>query len=163
MDIGLCQPSTAILLVSIAGAIYNLLVANMHAVMMWALIGMFGTGIFQALCFGGLEPLAWVLMLIPVLIVCFFLAVALFASRMRINNFMRLPCRDGRPCDGNGGQPAPCSNCGGNSGSCSCGNRHPRCNKTRCNACGGCGCRQCLLQRDGGSEQNLESSVAYAE
>ena len=152
MDLGLCQPSTAILLVSAAGAIYNLLVANMHAVMMWALIGVFGTGIFQALCFGGLEPLAWVLMLIPVLIVCFFLAVALFASRMRINNFMRLPCRDG--------------SCGSACGS-GCGDgphRRPRCNKTRCDACGGCGCRHCLLQQDGGAQQNLENSgVAYAE
>ena len=142
MDLGLCQPSTAILLVSAAGAIYNLLVVNMHAVMMWALIGVFGTGIFQALCFGGLEPLAWVLMLIPVLIVCFFLAVALFASRMRINNFMRLPCRDG--------------SCGGGG--------RPRCNKTRCDACGGCGCRHCLLQQNGGAVQNLENSgVAYVE
>jgi hypothetical protein len=141
MDIGLCQPSTAILLVSIAGAIYNLLVVNLHAVMMWALIGVFGTGIFQALCFGGLEPLAWVLMLIPVLIVCFFLAVALFASRMRINNFMRLPCRDGGSCE-----PAP---------------KRPRCNKTRCDACGGCGCSYCLPAAE---DQNLEnSSVAYAE
>ena len=169
MDLGLCQPSTAILLVSAAGAIYNLLVVNMHAVMMWALIGVFGTGIFQALCFGGLEPLAWVLMLIPVLIVCFFLAVALFASRMRINNFMRLPCRDGS-CGGGGGSaaaaPSACGRCGGGGG-CSCGDgpyRRPRCNKTRCNACGGCGCRHCLLQQDGGVQQNLENSgVAYAE
>lgn len=165
MDLGLCQPSTAILLVSAAGAIYNLLAVNMHAVMMWALIGVFGTGIFQALCFGGLEPLAWVLMLIPVLIVCFFLAVALFASRMRINNFMRLPCRDGS-CGGGEPSPSPSpspSHCG----SSSCGDgpyRRPRCNKTRCNACSGCGCQQCLLQSDGGIQQNLENSgIAYAE
>jgi hypothetical protein len=152
MDLGLCQPSTAIILISAAGAIYNLLVANLHAVMMWAIIGIVGTGIFQALCFGGLEPLAWVLMMIPVLIVCFFLAVALFASRMRINNFMRLPCdRCGhRRCDGScdgHGQPA----------------RKPRCNKTRCDACGGCGCRHCLL---GSAPQNQgleDSNVAYAE
>lgn len=157
MDLGLCQPSTAILLVSAAGAIYNLLVANMHAVMMWALIGVFGTGIFQALCFGGLEPLAWVLMLIPVLIVCFFLAVALFASRMRINNFMRLPCRDGSCGGGAPPETSPCGRCGDDS-------RKPRCNKTRCDACGGCGCRHCLLQQDGGAVQNLENSgVAYAE
>lgn len=165
MDIGLCQPSTAILLVSAAGAIYNLIARNLHAVMMWALIGVFGTGIFQALCFGGLEPLAWVLMMIPVLIVCFFLAVALFASRMRINNFMRLPCRDGS-C---GPAPSPCGRCGGGgSDGCNCdgGGRRPRCNKTRCDACGGCGCRYCLLQQDGGAAapQNLENSgVAYAE
>lgn len=165
MDLGLCQPSTAILLVSAAGAIYNLLVRNLHAVMMWALIGVFGTGIFQALCFGGLEPLAWVLMMIPVLIVCFFLAVALFASRMRINNIMRLPCRDGS-CGSAGEEPKPqppCGSCGDNTGACGC--RRPRCNKTRCDACGGCGCRYCLLQQQGGeAPQNLENSgVAYAE
>ena len=161
MDLGLCQPSTAILLVSAAGAIYNLLVQNLHAVVMWAVIGVFGTGIFQALCFGGLEPLAWVLMMIPVLIVCFFLAVALFASRMRISNFMRLPCRDGS-CEAG---PKHCGHCGSDSSSCGCGEppRKPRCNKTRCDACGGCGCRHCLLQGSDAA-QNLENSgVAYAE
>ena len=138
MDLGLCQPSTAILMISIAGAIYNILVTNLHAVMMWTLIGVFGTGIFQALCFGGLEPLAWVLMLIPVLIVCFFLAVALFASRMRINNFMRLPCRDG---------------------DCSSYKPVPQCNKKQ----DGCGCLQ-QQQQQVPTDQNLEnSSVAYAE
>ncbi len=145
MDLGLCQPSTAIILISAAGAIYNLLVVNLHAVMMWAIIGVVGTGIFQALCFGGLEPLAWVLMMIPVLIVCFFLAVALFASRMRINNFMRLPCRDGSCSEGD--QPA----------------RRPRCNKTRCDACSGCGCRHCLLGVDPQNQGLENSNVAYAE
>ena len=148
MDLGLCQPSTAILLVSAAGAIYNLLVQNLHAVMMWALIGVVGTGIFQALCFGGLEPLAWVLMMIPVLIVCFFLAVALFASRMRISNFMRLPCRDGSCREE--AKPQSCGSCGDNQ-------PQQRCNKTRC------GCRHCLLQGDA-APQNLENGgVAYAE
>ena len=161
MDLGLCQPSTAILLVSAAGAIYNLIVWNLHAVMMWAIIGVVGTGVFQALCFGGLEPIAWVLMLIPVLIVCFFLAVALFASRMRINNFMRLPCRDGdEDCHRHRHRERPCD-----SGSCEP-TKKPRCNKTRCNACGGCGCPNCLLQQQDGrySTQNLENGeVAYAE
>ena len=56
------------------------------------MVGLLGTAIFQAMCFGGLEPVAWVLMLMPVLVVCFFLAVALFASRLRINNVMSVPC-----------------------------------------------------------------------
>ena len=116
MDIGLglCQPSTAILLVSAAGAIYHLLAGNMHAIVWWVLTGVIGTGVFQALCFGGLEPVAWVLMSIPVLIVCFFLAVALFASRMRIDNIMSVPCDNCGPP-----RPAP----------------KPRCNKPRCQPC----------------------------
>ena len=162
MDLGLCQPSSAILLVSIAGAIYNLLVANLHAVMMWALIGVFGTGIFQALCFGGLEPLAWVLMLIPVLIVCFFMAVALFASRMRINNFMRLPCRDSS-C---GSSSPPCNKCGGESSTCGCEKQQQQrhqFSKTLCNSCRGSGCRYCILQQNEGA-QNLENNgITYAE
>lgn len=138
LGLGLCKPSTAILLIGVAGAIYHLLTGNMSAVLSWAMVGLFGTGIFQALCFGGLEPVAWVLMSIPVLIVCFFLAVALFASRMRIENIIEVPCdrcghkhhRHG-PC----GPPEPA--------------RKPRCNKTRCDECNGCGCPMCLLQ-DGG-------------
>ena len=88
----LCQPSTAILLLSIAGVLYHLFTGRYHATLWWILIGIGGTATFQALCFGGLEPVAWVLMMIPVLIVCFFLAVALFASRMRIENIMSVPC-----------------------------------------------------------------------
>jgi hypothetical protein len=128
MDIGLCQPSTAILLVGLAGAIYHLFVGNMHAVVWWILVGLGGTGIFQALCYGGLEPVAWVLMSIPVLIVCFFLAVALFASRMRIDNVMSVPCdRCGHPkprCGCNRPKPR-CSRCPSSSG-CSgdCGQQH---------------------------------------
>jgi hypothetical protein len=102
----LCQPSTAILLLSIAGVIYHLLTGRYQATLWWLLIGIVGTGTFQALCFGNLEPVAWVLMMIPVLIVCFFLAVALFASRMRIDNIMSVPCdrcgfphRHEDPCD----------------------------------------------------------------
>lgn len=135
-QLGFCQPSSAILLVSIAGVIYHAAVGAYRAMLWWIVVGVLGTGVFQALCFGGLEPLAWVIMLIPVLIVCFFLAVALFASRMRIENIMAVPC--GRcqqrhqpwlPCGG-GGMPGEGS----------------WCNKTRCNACRGCGCSQCLLQ-----------------
>ena len=136
MDFGLCQPSLAILLVSIAGVIYHTAVGNFKAVTWWTVAGLAGTGVFQALCFGGLEPIAWVLMSIPVLIVCFFLAVALFASRMRINNVMGVPCdRCGRKqCGGTcgGGSPAP----------------KPRCNRTRCGRCGGCGCQHCLYAQD---------------
>ena len=131
MDFGLCQPSLAILLVSIAGVIYHTAMGDFHAVTWWTVAGLAGTGVFQALCFGGLEPIAWVLMSIPVLIVCFFLAVALFASRMRINNVMSVPCgRCGhKQCRGScSSDPAP----------------KPRCNRTRCSACNGCGCSICL-------------------
>jgi hypothetical protein len=128
MDTGLCQPSLAILLVSIAGVIYHTAVGDFYAVTWWTIAGLAGTGIFQALCFGGLEPVAWVLMFIPVLIVCFFMAVALFASRMRINNIMSVPCR-GKNCS-DPDTPKP----------------KPRCNRTRCEACNGCGCGQCQHQ-----------------
>ena len=121
MDIGLCQPSTAILLIGLAGAIYHLLAGNMHAVASWTIVGLGGTAIFQALCFGGLEPVAWVLMSIPVLIVCFFLAVALFASRMRIENVEKVPCdRCNKPKAQCGCSKKPrCSSCNDHcSGSC---------------------------------------------
>lgn len=133
MDFGLCQPSTAILLVSVAGTLYHLIAGNARAMIWWIITGIFGTGIFQALCFGGLEPVAWVLMLIPVLIVCFFLAVALFASRMRIENVERVPCgRCGHHgCHGSCGEP-----------------KKPRCNRTRCDRCGGCGCPWCLMSQE---------------
>jgi hypothetical protein len=133
--LGVCQPSSAILLVSVAGVIYHAAVGAYRAMLWWIVVGVLGTGVFQALCFGGLEPLAWVIMMIPVLIVCFFLAVALFASRMRIENIMAVPCdRCHRPharespCGG--GEPQP--------------GEGSWCNKTRCNACRGCGCHLCL-------------------
>jgi hypothetical protein len=138
LDIGLCQPSTAILLVSVAGVIYHLFAGDIHSITWWLLVGLVGTGVFQALCFGGLEPVAWVLMSIPVLIVCFFLAVALFASRMRIQNVRQVPCDR---C----GNPKP--RCGCDSGS----GKKPRCNRTRCNRCSGCGCDHCLT----GEEENI--------
>lgn len=114
-SIGLCQPASAILLVSVAGVLYHILAANTGSVIWWLMVGIFGTGIFQALCFGGLEPIAWVLMSIPVLVVCFFLAVALFASRMRIDNIMSVPCdrcqKPKRAC-GCHPRPAPPTPCG---------------------------------------------------
>jgi hypothetical protein len=124
--LGLCKPSSAILLVSVAGALYSLLAGRTGSVAWWALVGIFGTGVFQALCFGGLEPLAWVLMSIPVLIVCFFIAVAVFASSMRIENVEEVPCcGSSGSCGGScGGSSGSCGgSCGGSSGSCggSCG------------------------------------------
>jgi hypothetical protein len=162
MDIGLCQPSNVILLVSVAGSLYHLLMGQVRTMLWWVMVGLFGTGIFQALCFGGLEPVAWVLMFIPILVVCFFLAVALFASRMRIENIMSLPCdRCGHPQ----------RSCGCGSGSGSGGEpsaEKPRCNRTRCGRCGGCGCPYCVPQTGpscpncpvvaGGAPQGLENS-----
>ena len=136
MDFGLCQPSMAILLISIAGVIYHTAIGAFHAVTWWTIAGLAGTGVFQALCFGGLEPIAWVLMAIPVLIVCFFLAVALFASRMRINNIMSVPC------DRCGNKHQPHNSCNGGEGRDPA--PKPRCNRTRCSACNGCGCSICL-------------------
>jgi hypothetical protein len=111
--LGLCKPAAVLLLVSAAGVIYHLLVGSYYTVMWWLLVGTLGTGLFQGLCMGGIEPVAWVLMMIPVLIVCFFLAVALFASRMRIDNFMKLPCdRCGHKHPGECSRPKkkPCCN-----------------------------------------------------
>jgi hypothetical protein len=122
-QIGLCQPASAILLVSVAGVLYHILAGDMGSVAWWAVTGIAGTGVFQGLCYGGIEPVAWVLMMIPVLIVCFFLAVALFASRMRIENVVEVPC----------------DRCGHRKPGCRCHERKPRCNKTRCGGCpGGC-------------------------
>jgi len=94
----LCKPATAILLVSIAGCLYHLLAGQFSVVIWWLVVGVLGTGTFEVMCRGGLENLAWGLMSIPVLIVCFFLAVALFAARMRIETVKEVPCdRCGRP------------------------------------------------------------------
>ena len=133
-SIKLCKASTAILLVAVAGVIYHLLAGSFYAVLWWLVVGGLGTGVFQALCYGGLEPVAWVLMLIPVLIVCFFLAVALFASRMRIENIMKLPC----------------DRCGHRHERGECpGQKKPWCNKAR--VCGGeekPRCGHCLERED---------------
>jgi hypothetical protein len=105
MDFGLCKPSSTILLVSIAGMLYHLFFGPLRSVSWWGAVGLFGTGIFQALCFGGFESIAWVLMMIPILVICFFIAVALFASRMRIEDIEEVPCDEcghrhhrGDPC-----------------------------------------------------------------
>lgn len=123
---GLCQPATAILLVSTAGILYHVVTGHLSAVIWWILVGLLGTGSFQLLCRGGLEPMAWILMSIPVLIVCFFLAVALFAARMRIQNVREVPCDGcGRPKNHCGCGPAPAP-------------RRPRCNRNNCHGCPSC-------------------------
>jgi hypothetical protein len=142
MNIGLCQPSTAILLISIAGTIYHAAVGDIRTMTWWVLVGLFGTGIFQALCFGNLEPVAWVLMFIPILVVCFFMAVALFASRMRIENIMSVPCDR---CGNRHKHEDPCEEK----------KKKPRCNKTRCDGCNGCGCPRC--SSSGSSEAEAEA------
>jgi hypothetical protein len=128
----LCQPSLAILLVSVAGVLYHLIVGAGAGIMWWLAVGAVGTVVFQALCFGGLEPVAWVLMLIPVLLVCFFLAVALFSSSVRIKNVEKVPCgrcgqspcgcerkhhhhrhHDRPPCGGGGCDGGGCQMCNG--------------------------------------------------
>lgn len=145
LGLGLCQPSTAILLVGIAGTLYHMLAGDYRGMLWWIMVGVFGTGIFQALCYGGLEPVAWVLMSIPVLIVCFFLAVALFASRMRIENVREIPCdrchrhhRHGEPCEPAAGEPRPCNKCGDR--------KKKECSSCRpaCHYCDGSGCGRCL-------------------
>jgi hypothetical protein len=87
----LCKPATTILFVSVAGIIYHLFMGDMSTTSLWLLVGIVGTGLFQLLCSGGFEPIAWIVFMIPILVVCFFLAVALFASKMRIENAG--PCR----------------------------------------------------------------------
>lgn len=121
----LCQPSLVILLISVAGAIYHLLVGSGHGVIWWLAVGTIGGATFQGLCFGGLEALAWVLMLIPVLLVCFFLAVALFASSMRIRNVETVPCRHR------------------NGETCGCQSE----TRNVCPSCQGTGCHRCLLNQ----------------
>jgi hypothetical protein len=129
----LCQPALAILLISVAGVLYHLAVGSGQTVMWWLAVGAVGTAVFQGLCYGGLDSLAWVLMLIPVLLVCFFLAVALFASSMRIQNVEKVRCgRCGhhRPCgcnkkDGEDDLP-PCGGCG-TPGCPYCRHHHRRC------------------------------------
>ena len=127
MEVKLCKPASIILLVSVAGVLYHFLAGDFVGLLYWVAVAVFGTGVFQALCYTGYEPLAWVFMAIPVLIVCFFLAIALFASSMRINN-VRSPCKRCSSPRCNGGCPA----------------KKPRCNRTRCDHCNGCGCNRCL-------------------
>jgi hypothetical protein len=133
---GLCQPATAILLVSVAGILYHLVTGSLGAVIWWIMVGLFGTGVFQLLCRGGLEPVAWVLMSIPVLIVCFFLAVALFAARMRIETVREVPCE--RKKD-HGGCHKPEPKCHKSESKCHKPEpKKPRCNRSPCNGCPSC-------------------------
>jgi len=132
MEVKLCQPASIILLVSVAGILYHFLTLDFLGILYWVSVGVVGTGVFQALCHVGYEPIAWILMAIPVLVVCFFLAVALFASSMRIGNIRKVPCnRCGNP------------GCGGG---CDRHRHHkkPKCNRTRCDHCNGCGCKRCI-------------------
>jgi hypothetical protein len=131
MEVKLCQPASIILLVSIAGILYHILVGDFLGVLYWASVAILGTGVFQALCYIGFEPLAWIFMAIPVLLVCFFLAVALFASSMRINNVRKVPCSQCHKHDCGGGCKPK---------------KKPHCNKTRCDHCNGCGCNRCIPQ-----------------
>lgn len=130
--ITLCKPSTTILLVAVAGTLYHLISGNLHGMIWWLVVGILGTGVFQALCYGGLEPVAWVLMAIPILIVCFFLAVALFASRMRINNVRQVPCNR---CKREHHHQEPCDSRQEE--------ERPRCNKPR-----PCECNRCRLEEE---------------
>lgn len=118
MELKLCKPASIILLVSVAGIIYHLLAGDFMGVLYWVSVAILGTGVFQILCHVGFEPIAWIFMAIPVLLVCFFLAVALLASSMRINNVRKVPC---------GCQKKECDS--------GCQKKEPRCNKTRSCAC----------------------------
>jgi hypothetical protein len=84
--VALCQPATVLMVVSVAGFIYNLLFVSLGNALWWVGTGVIGTIIFHLLCRGGLTPVAWILMLLPVVVLCFFLAVALFASRVRVRD-----------------------------------------------------------------------------
>lgn len=91
----LCKPALILALVSAAGAIYHLLSGNGRSVIWWLVVGVLGTATFQGLCMGGMSEVAWIVMSIPVLLVCFFLAVALFSSSVRIQE----KDRRGGECD----------------------------------------------------------------
>ena len=136
LGMGLCQPATAILLVSVAGILYHLVTGSLGAVIWWIMVGLFGTGVFQLLCRGGLEPVAWVLMSIPVLIVCFFLAVALFAARMRIETVREVQCKEKKD---HGGCHKPEPKCHKSEPKCHKREpKKPRCNRSPCNGCPSC-------------------------
>jgi hypothetical protein len=96
----LCKPATFICLVSIAGVIYHLFAGHAMVSVWWAILGIFGVGTFQVLCMFNMEHAAWFLMVIPVMVVCFFLAIAVLASSMRIKNVEMVPCKcRKRPCN----------------------------------------------------------------
>jgi hypothetical protein len=93
----LCKPSLTILLVAVAGILYHTVVGDFQGMIWWLMVGIVGSGVFQGLCMGGLEPLGWVLMSLPILVICFFLAVALFASSMRIDTVQCIRCKQYHP------------------------------------------------------------------
>jgi hypothetical protein len=73
----------------------------------WALVGVFGVGTFQGLCMGSFENIAWALMVIPVLVLCFFMAVALLASSIRIRNVVSCDSCGRRSCNRSCRKPKP--------------------------------------------------------
>jgi hypothetical protein len=77
---------------------------------------------------GNIENAAWFLMLIPVIVVCFFFAVALLASSLRINNVVDVPCGSCKQIQHGHDKPR----CPGNTPKCgnapNCGNA-PKCGK----------------------------------
>ena len=105
----LCKPANLILLISIAAILYHILVWDFGTAVWWFITGVVGTVTFQGLCYGGFESGAWILMFIPVLIVCFFLAVALLASSMRIKNIRSRPYSGKPKC--NRTRACGCQNC----------------------------------------------------
>jgi uncharacterized membrane protein len=115
MNTGLCQPANIILMVAVAGIIYQMIIGDYYSVFWWIMVGLVGSGTFQLLCYGGLSPLAWILMMIPVLIVCFFIAIALFASQLRIQNINKVQCtkdtQENRECSQEPVNPENCSFC----------------------------------------------------
>jgi hypothetical protein len=82
----LCKPANLMLLISIGGALYHMIVLDVSTALWWVAVGIIGVATFQGLCYSGVEVLAWLVMMIPVLLLCFFLAIALLASSMRIRN-----------------------------------------------------------------------------
>ena len=81
-----------------------------RVVLWWVIVGILGAGTFQGLCMTDYENVAWVLMLLPVIVVCFFLAVALLASSLRIKNEV---CEDNhgecrrKPAENSCNRPSP--------------------------------------------------------
>ena len=108
-----CKPTQIILLVSVGGVLYNMLTNNVPAIASWIMTGVVGTLSFEVLCMTGLEPLAWMFMMLPVLATCFFVAVALFASSVRIETVGECPgsggCRDRDPDHCTGYNPDHCT------------------------------------------------------
>ena len=121
-QITLCQPATMIVLISAAGAVYHLLTGNGRGIIWWLFVGLFGGAVFQGLCIGGLEPMAWAMMMLPVLLVCFFLALALFSSSIRVQE-QQIPQGQGKgQGQGQGhGRGDPCGRCGRPEPECGCG------------------------------------------